>query len=429
MAGERAARRVAFTMARAEAIPAPERGRTYTYDTHADGLALCVTAAGRRTWYWYGKAAGNPTRIPLGRFPSLGVEDARKRAREVSAEVSAGGNPQAERQASRKELTLGAVWESWQAHARERKREKSRREDERQWGAFLEPWSNRRLSTIGRREVAAWHRRIGSNHGRYAANRVLSLLSAMINHAIRELAWEGVNPCKGVKRFPERSRERFLSAEELPRFFQALAAEPNEAMRDFFFLCIFTGGRRGNVLAARWQDIDLHARLWRIPGEASKSGTPIVIPLCEPACEVLRRRQAESNGSAWVFPSARSKSGHLVEPKGAWRKIVARAGLEDVRIHDLRRSLGSWLAITGAPLAVIGKSLGHSQMRATEVYARLSTEPVRSAIGTATAEILRLANPQAEACDSQDTKALTQLLETREKPGLCQRGGCENEPG
>ena len=404
MAGERAARRVAFTMARAEAVPAPAAGRVYVYDTQVVGLALCVTANGRRNWYWYGKITGQPVRVKMGAYPAVGVEEARKRALDVAAEVAAGGNPHTERQTRRRELTLGDLWESWLTHAKERKREKSTREDERQWRTFLEAWSGRRLSGIGRVDVAALHARIGRGNGHYAANRALSLLSAMFNHAIGELAWQGVNPCKSVKRFPERSRDRFLSAEELPRFFQALAAEPNAAMRDFFLLGIFTGARRSNVQAARWQDIDLLARLWRIPPEASKSGVPIVVPLCEPACEVLRRRLAEANGSPWVFPSARSASGHLEEPKGVWRRIVQRAGLADVRIHDLRRSLGSWLAITGAPLAVIGKGLGHSQLRATEVYARLSVEPVREAIDVATAEIMRLANgTPASARESVDT--------------------------
>ena len=134
-----------------------------------------------------------------------------------------------------------------------------------------------------------------------------------------------------------------------------------------------------------WQDVDLTARYWRIP--ETKSGSVVVVPLVPAAVEVLQARHKANGSSPWVFP-AKSASGHLSEPWAAWRRLLKRAGLSDLRIHDLRRSLGSWQAIGGSSLPIIGKSLGHSQPSTTAIYARLSMDPVRSSVESATAAML-----------------------------------------
>jgi integrase len=179
----------------------------------------------------------------------------------------------------------------------------------------------------------------------------------------------------------------------LGKFFAALHREPSQAMQDFFFLALLTGARRGNVASMTWDDVNLEWRLWRIPGTVAKSGEPIVVPLVPAAVEVLQRRRMGANGSLWVFPS-RGKTGHIVEVKGAWKRILTAAGLPDVRPHDLRRTLGSWQAIGGASLPIIGRSLGHSQPSTTQVYARLQLDPVRASVTAATDAMLAAGNGQ-----------------------------------
>jgi integrase len=107
--------------------------------------------------------------------------------------------------------------------------------------------------------------------------------------------------------------------------------------------------------------------------------SPIVLRL-------LENRKATSTGE-WVFPG-RGRTGHLVEPKSAWKRILKRAGLQDLRLHDLRRTLGSWQAATGASLPIIGKTLGHKSLSTTQIYARLNLDPVRLAVNTATDAML-----------------------------------------
>ena len=135
------------------------------------------------------------------------------------------------------------------------------------------------------------------------------------------------------------------------------------------------------MLAMRWSEIDWDNRTWHVAD--TKSGEPHVVPLIDRALEILITRKAEGPGE-WVFPSMTGATGHLADPKKAWQRILERAEINDLRIHDIRRTLGSYQAIAGASLSVIGKSLGHKSQRATEVYARLHLDPVRASIEAAT---------------------------------------------
>jgi integrase len=145
----------------------------------------------------------------------------------------------------------------------------------------------------------------------------------------------------------------------------------------------------------RFADLNLAEATWRIP--VTKNGQALTVHLTAEALEILRRRQAASGGSPWVFPGGKkNQAGHLNSPKGAWARICKRAGLENLRMHDLRRTLGSWQAATGASLPVIGKSLGHKSQATTAVYARLNLDPVRASVDTAVAAMLAAVNGHKE---------------------------------
>ena len=375
--------RVPFTKTRLVALPAPQDRRVYYHDSKTEALTLCVTPAGTKTFYLYKWASGRPTRVPLGRFPGMSIEQARKQAQVIVAEIAKGNDPQAARQAARHEQTVGGLWAFWLEHAKARG-VKSWAEYERQYNVFLKPWAGRKLSAVRKADVQALHARIGRENGHYAANRVLGMLRTMFNRSA-DMGFAGPNPTLGIQRFKETKRDRFLQGGELPAFFRSLLEEPNEMLRDFFLLALLTGARRANVQAMAWVDLDLTVRYWRIP--ETKSGLPVVMPLVPAAVAILEARRTAANGSPWVFPS-KSKSGHIVEPKSAWKRIITRAGLTDLRPHDLRRSLGSWQAMGGSSLPIIGKSLGHSTAAATMIYARLAMDPVRDSVGSATNAML-----------------------------------------
>ena len=213
----------------------------------------------------------------------------------------------------------------------------------------------------------------------YQANRLLERIRSIFNKAI-EWGWQGQNPAVGVKKFKEQSRDRFLQPDELPRFFAALANEPNEAARDFFMISLLTGARKSNTLAMCWRDINFAGATWRI--EQTKNGDAQTIHLPKGAMAILTDRKLASE-SPWVFEGS-GKSGHLADPKKAWERILTEAGIENLRIHDLRRTLGSYQAATGANGYIIGKSLGHRSQQSTAIYARLNLDPVRESVNKAT---------------------------------------------
>jgi integrase len=224
--------------------------------------------------------------------------------------------------------------------------------------------------------VARLHGRIGDEHGRYAANRTLALLRTMFNLARTWELFKGDNPVQGIKQFKEQRRERYLSPEELQKVNAALLEEPDWRWRTYFPLALMLGTRKSELLAMRWADIDMPQRTWRIP--ETKAGNSHLLPLPTPAVAMLEALPSHDK-SEWVFPGD-GASGHIVEPAKAWQRIRARAGVPDVRIHDLRHTLASWLVAQGFNLPLVGRALNHTQTATTARYAHLALEPVRAAL-------------------------------------------------
>lgn len=398
--GERGlSRRIHLTVEAIGRLACPAgKDRAWVYDAKTPGLAVMVTAKGARSFYVYRKVNGRPQRVRLGGFPDISIEQARRLAGRTTGSIAEGIDPQAEKRRARIEPTIGGLFAYYlETHAKVHKR--SWKGDQQQFDRYLKPWKARRLSHIERRDVAALHARIGRDHGHYAANRLLSLLHKMFTVGLREGFTES-NPAHGIQKFREQSRERFMAADELPRFFAALEAEPNQTIRDYIMVALLTGARRSNVMAMRWADVNLERGTWTIPGDESKNGSAMTLPLSAPVVEILRRRQG--GDSPFVFASY-GKSGHLQDIKATWKLILQRANIADLRLHDLRRTLGSWQAATGASLSVIGKSLGHKNTATTAIYARLNLDPVRQSVDTATAAMLAAGKPQQPASDPANT--------------------------
>lgn len=364
-------------------LPTPTNGkRKYYYDTKMRGLGVCVLPSGKKTFIVYRKINGRPERINLGDIKDSSIEQARGKAAEINALIAKGENPAQKKRLSKAEITLGDLFNEYiSRHAKVHK--KSWEDDERQFNRYLSSWKHRKLSTIRKTDIQKLHHEIGRNHGFYAANRLLALLSSLFNRANEFGFWDKANPANGIKKFKEKSRSRFLQADELPRFFKSLSEEPNETARDYILLSLLTGARKSNMLAMRWDEINLELGLWNIT--KTKNGDSHVIPLVPQALEILKNRFVNKT-KEWVFPST-SKTGHLADPKKPWQRILKNAGIKDLRIHDLRRSLGSWQASTGASLAIIGKTLSHRNVNTTAIYARLNIDPVRDSMNKATQAI------------------------------------------
>jgi integrase len=376
---------IRFTKKGLEALPVPPKGkRAYYYDSGARGLCLAITPKGTCSFYVYRWVDRKPERVLIGRFPDLSIEKARGKAGEINSQIAEGKNPQDMKRAMKGELTLGDLFKEFkERHLIPHRKSKTIEEYDRQFRKHLSHWNNRKLTAVKIKDVSLLHVKLGENSGRYIANRVLALLSAMYGKALTWGLWEGDNPAKGVQRFKEESRARFLQKDEFPRFFKAVAEETNTTARDCITMFLLTGARRSNVQAMRWVDLNLDEGSWIIP--ETKAGEPQTVPLVRMAIELLQNRKGVD--SEWVFPG-KGKTGHIVELKNVWARITKRAELEDFRMHDLRRTFGSWQAITGASLVVIGKSLGHKSVNTTMTYSRLNQDPIRDSVKRAVKAML-----------------------------------------
>ena len=350
-------------------------------DDETPGLIVKVYSSGRKTFFLDVLVEKRHDMFKLGIWPDLNVAQVREKAKKMRADLAMGKNPKAEKKAG---VTLGELFSVYME--RHGSAKKSSGNDRHSFGKYLKPWANYRLVDITRAKVEALHRNIGKETP-VQANRVLALLSTMFSKAIIWGYLKTDNPCRGVKKFKEISRDRFLSGEELARFFEALDLTENPAFKDFILLSLFTGARKSNVLSMRWRDIDFERNVWKIPGELSKNGDPMQVPLGPDVLDILRRRRAETS-SVFVLPGPGAK-GHYMEPKRAWGTLLKRAKLEDLRIHDLRRSMGSWMTIGGTSLPIVGKALGHKTSQTTSIYARLNLDPVRAAMEQAVEAMTR----------------------------------------
>ena len=382
----------------------PDQRAVVVYDNAVNGLCVHVTKTSR-SFYVYRKANGRPIRYKLGSFPELSVEVARKKALKDLGDIVQGKDPREERRAIRDSITLEELFARWdKVHSALRHTAKTRATDKSRFDTCFEDWKARKIGLIREQQVRGKHAEIAEKRGCVTANRAMQLLRRLFN-----FARISPNPAgnKAVNFFQERPRDRYLLGDELPRFFKALDDEPNETLKDFFYISLLTGARRGNVQSMRWDEVSLNDSTWIIPAEKSKNHQPVYVHLVDAAKVILQRRlneakQKQADGDTrygeWVFPSKRfdAKTLHLTEPKGAWERILERAKIKNLRVHDLRRTLGSYQAIGGASLPIIGKSLGHGDgSEATAIYARLQLDPVRASVNAAANAILTAGNAES----------------------------------
>jgi integrase len=341
-------------------------------------------------------------------------ETARKEAMRLLAEINQGTDLAAIREKKRHQPTMKDLCERYlREHAREHKKPSSYREDERNIEKHILPLLGRHnVSDVTRADIERFIRNVKDGKtvpkdqpkcgyrggavikgGPYVANRNLSLLSKMFNLAeVWGYRENGSNPTRHVKKYKEKKRERFLSREELARLFGVLSeAEKNGSENIYVIaalkLLILTGARMNEILTLRWEYVDFENGLLRLPD--SKTGQKVIF-LSPPAIEILEQLPRYENNPHVIIGH---KTGmHLVNLRKPWGRIRNAAGINDVRIHDLRHSFASIAASSGMPLPMIGKLLGHSQVSTTQRYAHLADDPLReanNAIGEEIAKVMK----------------------------------------
>ena len=211
----------------------------------------------------------------------------------------------------------------------------------------------------------------------YRANRCVAVASRMFSLAMR-WGWIAANPCRGVEKFTEHRRERYLTEAELGALLSALDGHPDQQGAHVIRLLVLTGARKGEVLAAKWGQVDFAAGLWIKPAATTKTNKIYRAELNEEAIALLTEIRAAAHNSPFVFPGD-GNTGHLVDVKKTWRAVCKAAGITGLRIHDLRHSFASFALNAGESLATIGAQLGHTQPSTTARYSHIFAEAQRRA--------------------------------------------------
>jgi integrase len=367
----------------------PATGNRVVYDRAGKdpvrGFGIRVTAAGAKSFVLNYTIAGRERRMTIGGYPAWSVAAAREQAKSLRRKVDAGIDPLGDREAERAAATVSELCDRYLADHATRKR--TGKQDRAYIERFIRPrLGSRKVDSITFSDVDTLHRKLTSEAGPYASNRVAALLSKMFALAIR-WAMRADNPAKGIERNHEERRYRYLTGDELRRLTDALAAHPSQTAANAVRLLLLTGARRGEVLSATWDQFDLEAGIWIKPSSHTKQKREHRVPLSAPARQLLADvhaaagRRAKERGrepSRYVFP-ARVGDGPMVEIKAGWAGLCRAAKLDGVRVHDLRHTYASMLASAGLSLPVIGALLGHTQPGTTARYAHLFDDPLRAA--------------------------------------------------
>src|SRR5262245_1321825 len=320
------------------------------------------TSAGQQRWHTIGRHGAPWT-----------PETARAEALRVLGEVAKGADPSGARAAAKAAPTVAELAARFLAeHAEAKRKPRTAREYRRLFEKVILPaLGQKRVGDVTRQDIARLHH--GKRTTPTEANRALALLSVFFTFAERQDERpDGSNPCRHVERFPQRRRERFLSAEELARLGETLAAYQGSPYHPATIkLLVFTGARLSEVLGLQWDWVSLERGEARLPD--SKTGAK-TIHLPPPALEVLAALP-RLEGNPYVLGARRSTT-FIEKP---WRTIREAAGLADVRLHDLRHAFASVAASAGMGLPIIGKMLGHTQAQTTQRYAHLASDPVKAA--------------------------------------------------
>ena len=364
-------------------LPLPASGYAVMWDDDVSGFGCRVTVGGARSYIfnYRVRGSGQQRRITIGAFPSWSSTAARDEAKRLRRLVDSGSDPRGEREEEREAPTMAALIDRFEREHLPRKRASTIKAYRGMLNKHVRPFFGKhtKVADVAYSDIDALHRRISATGSTYVANRCVAMLSKMFSLAIK---WQmrDTNPCRGIERNTESKRKRYLSGDELRRLTKALAKTPDKQFVNIIMMLILTGARRGEVQGMRWADITLakDKGVWTKLGSATKQKTDHIVPLSKAACQLLAK--INKRGGEYVFPSSGNPSGHIIEIKNGWTALCERAGIEGLRVHDLRHSFASQLVSSGASLPLIGALLGHSNPNTTARYSHLFDDPQRAAV-------------------------------------------------
>ena len=393
-----------LTEAVIETLPVDGRDRI-VFDALQPGFGVRITPAGTKIFIAQARIGGRPCRIAIGRFADMKVTDARAAARGALHDMRAGRDPKIEHADRARSVeagltTLGAFADRWlDEYVRPKLKPRTASDYEKLIEQKIKPaFGHLILARIAKDDILKFHATMKATPRR--ANYTVRTIGALMTYAEDcRLRPQQTNPCRRIKMYPERLRERFMDEAEIGRAAEAITGAEQDGVigphaAAGLRLALLTGARSGEVTAIRWVHVDWERRQIRLPDsdEPGRKTGARTIYLNEPAVEVLK-----TVPRVGPFVIAGAKQGEPYKNLSrAWIVVRSRARLDDVRLHDVRHSYASLAAAKGHSLPMIGKLLGHKVAATTQRYAHLARDVVSAVsdeIGVAMATAIEKGSP------------------------------------
>lgn len=361
-------------------------------------LKLIVTRNGKKTYYVRFKVNGKPLQIKIGDAEYIREEDAKARAVELinfhreDNDFKSGGAIYKKKDKYTFNDAFNAYFKN---HLSFKKRKGNQRHSlEINYTNHLKPiLGNEDIRDFCKRQLSKVLKSIGYQKSYAIHNKCVTVLKAMFNYCLEfELNYPiEFNPASTLKKMSSVSRTRYLNNEEAKRLFNELNRLAHPIFTDLFMIALLTGARISNVKSMKWSEIVFEDGIWIVPAVKTKSNLTYYLPLSKQAVLMLRKRyDTREIDCDFVFPSPRdSATGHIMGGDKVWKELIERSGLyssdKNIRIcqHDLRRTFATWQALKGVDIGTISKTLGHTDIKNTQIYAQINVKKAREAIETA----------------------------------------------
>ena len=380
-----------------------EKTRERFYDSTADGLVLSVTKSGSKSYYckfWRTDYRGGGAHIErvIGQAHDLTLDQARILLRKLKSEFVV-DDPRLEK--NKRVWCLQDFHDKWKADIDHEVRvgnatARYARIKNDMWLQHIpSELTNRRIEDVGKQEMISLFMTL-KEHSKSVHNKMSKHIKSLYKIARDRLELDVGNPLGGYVIPADNIKETFLSVEQMPVFMAAVKMD-KQIYQDLILCLLLTAQRKEAVRSMQWSHLDLTAMTWNIPKEHMKgSASGYVVPLHDALIEILERRRADSvDGELFVFPSGWSKCGYITGEQ-FWDRGRARSGITKICLHDLRRTMGSWLAVSGVDIYKISKVLAHKDVRVTQkVYAHLQAVDARGDLNRVGGLMLGTGNKKA----------------------------------